>query len=203
MNGTILTGITLLAFIVLHSITASLFFKAWAKSFLGEQAFEIWFRFIYNLISIISLVPVMIELRIPTFLLWKTSGIVPGIFYIIQLVGVIGMAVTLLQIDVLSFVGIRQLFSHSESKPQEPEKLVIDGLYKIVRHPLYLFSMLVIWFVPTMSESWFVFSLFSTLYFYIGSYFEERKMLIQFGDAYRQYQHSIPRIIPFLKPRKL
>lgn len=199
----VLTGITLLAFSVVHSVTASVFFKQWIKSFLGDQRFEIWYRFLYTLLSIISLIPVMFALMVPTPSLWRISGTMAVAFYAVQATGIIGIAVTFLQIDALSFVGIRQLFIIYQSKPQKSDRLVVTGLYGCVRHPLYFFSLLFIWFVPSMSESWFVFSLLATLYFYIGSYFEERKMISQYGNAYLEYKKSVPRIIPFLKPMRL
>jgi protein-S-isoprenylcysteine O-methyltransferase Ste14 len=35
-----------------------------------------------------------------------------------------------------------------------------------------------------------------TLYFYLGSIFEERRLLAEFGDAYQDYQRRVPRFIP-------
>jgi protein-S-isoprenylcysteine O-methyltransferase Ste14 len=34
------------------------------------------------------------------------------------------------------------------------------------------------------------------VYFWIGSIFEERKLVREFGDAYRDYQHRVPRLLP-------
>ena len=39
-----------------------------------------------------------------------------------------------------------------------------------------------------------IFLLNMLLYFYIGSYFEEKKMLTIFGDEYKKYQIMVPRI---------
>jgi hypothetical protein len=35
-----------------------------------------------------------------------------------------------------------------------------------------------------------------TLYFYVGSFHEERRLLAEFSDAYRDYQQQVPRLIP-------
>ncbi|NJN97397.1 MAG: hypothetical protein HC875_26600 [Anaerolineales bacterium] len=35
-----------------------------------------------------------------------------------------------------------------------------------------------------------------TLYFYVGTFFEERRLLMEFGSAYRAYQQRVPRLIP-------
>ena len=40
-----------------------------------------------------------------------------------------------------------------------------------------------------------------TLYFWIGSIFEERKLVREFGDAYRAHQARVPRLFPWPRPR--
>jgi protein-S-isoprenylcysteine O-methyltransferase Ste14 len=35
-----------------------------------------------------------------------------------------------------------------------------------------------------------------TLYFYFGSIHEEKRLLAEFGVAYRDYQQRVPRLIP-------
>jgi protein-S-isoprenylcysteine O-methyltransferase Ste14 len=35
-----------------------------------------------------------------------------------------------------------------------------------------------------------------TAYFYIGSYYEEKKMVSIFGNEYADYQDKVPRIFP-------
>jgi protein-S-isoprenylcysteine O-methyltransferase Ste14 len=34
------------------------------------------------------------------------------------------------------------------------------------------------------------------LYFYVGTFFEERRMVHMFGEEYRNYQRRIPRFLP-------
>ena len=36
-----------------------------------------------------------------------------------------------------------------------------------------------------------------TLYFYIGSIYEERRLVVEFGQTYREYQQCVPRLIPW------
>jgi protein-S-isoprenylcysteine O-methyltransferase Ste14 len=36
----------------------------------------------------------------------------------------------------------------------------------------------------------------TVVYAYIGSWLEERKLVHHYGDAYRKYQQSVPRIFP-------
>ena len=84
------------------------------------------------------------------------------------------------------------------SKDVFDEKLTlkIEGPYKVVRHPLYLFSIIFLILRPTMDLFYLVFLIFLIAYFYIGSFYEERKLVSAFGDQYRKYQESVPRLFP-------
>jgi len=35
-----------------------------------------------------------------------------------------------------------------------------------------------------------------SVYLYVGTFFEERRLVHEFGDAYREYQRQVPRLIP-------
>jgi protein-S-isoprenylcysteine O-methyltransferase Ste14 len=65
-----------------------------------------------------------------------------------------------------------------------------------MRHPLYTGGLLMIWFMPVMTTSLLAFNLAATLYLYIGSLFEERRLLAAFGDEYAAYRQQVPRFIP-------
>ena len=41
-----------------------------------------------------------------------------------------------------------------------------------------------------------------TLYFWIGSIYEERRLVAEFGEAYREHQRRVPRLVPRLWRRK-
>jgi protein-S-isoprenylcysteine O-methyltransferase Ste14 len=60
--------------------------------------------------------------------------------------------------------------------------------------------MLVIWFPPVLTVNLLVFNLLATLYFWLGSLHEERRLMAEFGDAYRQYQRTVPPFLPWPRP---
>jgi protein-S-isoprenylcysteine O-methyltransferase Ste14 len=77
----------------------------------------------------------------------------------------------------------------------------MNGLYGVVRHPLYFFSMLVLWFMPVMSAAWLGFCIGSSVYFVLGSLLEERKLRRAFGQDYRNYQRQVAWMIPLVRFR--
>jgi protein-S-isoprenylcysteine O-methyltransferase Ste14 len=110
-----------------------------------------------------------------------------------QLLSIILLFIAFLQTDSLSFVGLRQLFEEEKSGA-----LVTRGLYRVVRHPLYTFSLLFIWLTSTVSQNSLTVYIGSTLYILVGAYFEERKLLRDFGEAYASYKKSTPMLVPGL-----
>jgi protein-S-isoprenylcysteine O-methyltransferase Ste14 len=114
-----------------------------------------------------------------------------------QVFAAIMLFVAFLQTDSLSFVGLRQLFETERSG-----QLVTRGLYRVVRHPLYTFGLLFIWLTSTGSQNSLTVYIGATIYTLVGAYFEERKLLREFGDAYAEYRRATPMLIPGLMTGK-
>jgi len=75
----------------------------------------------------------------------------------------------------------------------------VAGPYRWVRHPLYLFTILMIWSCPDLTRDRLLFNLLWTVWIVIGSYFEEIDLIVEFDDAYREYQKRVPMLVPLLK----
>lgn len=192
--------IALLAlFAVLHSWLAGSGIKAAVRERIGEQAYEAYYRLGYNVWSIVTLLPVVIALLLnPGQVIWQTEGVVSILFLVIQAAGLLGMLISLMQIDLLRFGGLRQVIAYRSGQklPLPDEPLQVNGVYRLVRHPLYLFSLMMIWPLSVMTEGFLAFAIGSTLYFIFGSLLEERRLLGAYGEAYRRYQAQTPWLIP-------
>ncbi|MGZ6988868.1 MAG: methyltransferase family protein, partial [Thermoanaerobaculia bacterium] len=73
---------------------------------------------------------------------------------------------------------------------------VARGPFRYVRHPLYVFMLLLIWSTPRFSTDQLLFNVLSTAWIIVGTKLEERDLLVDFGQTYRQYQGSVPMFIP-------
>jgi protein-S-isoprenylcysteine O-methyltransferase Ste14 len=111
-----------------------------------------------------------------------------------QAISVLLLFVAVLQTDVLSFVGLRQLIDD-----EKQSDLVISGLYRFVRHPLYTFSLGILWLSPSMTVNSLIVYVALTIYILIGIVFEERKLLREFGQAYAAYRSITPMLLPGVK----
>jgi len=115
----------------------------------------------------------------------------------VQAVAAILLLITVVQTGALDFLGLRQPFV--DSKTAAP-KLVITGLYKYVRHPLYSAGILLLLFSPAMSQNELALYVSIILYLIIGAQFEERKLGKFFGEDYAQYKARTPFLIPWPPP---
>jgi methanethiol S-methyltransferase len=193
MDTLILIG-TFAVWGIVHSLLASLAAKDFFRKTLGD-AFMRAYRLGYNIFSALSLLPIL-------WLMWILPNciiyIIPASWQYLMLAGQ-GIAAFLLlygvlQTDPFSFVGLRQLVE-SESTPGT---LVTGGLYRFVRHPLYSAGLLFLWLTTTLTINQLTVYVCATIYIFVGAYFEERKLLREFGAAYAEYKSLTPMIVPGL-----
>ncbi len=178
---------------IIHSILASTKFKEFLRGLLGEHLM-VAYRFAYNVFSLLTFAPIYLLVRI---LPDQTLYILPSPWMYVMLAGqglsALLLLYSFLQTGPLSFVGLSQFW-----EGERPSALVTGGMYRLVRHPLYLFSLLFIWLSPVMTLNQLVFYISVTAYIFIGAYFEERKLLREFGAGYAEYKSATAMMIPGL-----
>jgi len=98
--------------------------------------------------------------------------------------------------NMLQFLGIKQIFQgRSGVGMAESGELDTSGVLKVIRHPWYSGVFLLIWASDiTLREL--IINLILSAYLVIGTFLEERKLVLEFGDRYREYQHRVSMFIP-------
>ncbi len=100
----------------------------------------------------------------------------------------------LLASGLLAKKGLGIIFGEVREKPEIIEK----DIFKIVRHPIYLGSILLYLGLTILTCSiasavvWIIIVLF---YYYISKY-EEELLLKEFGADYKNYMERVPMLIP-------
>jgi protein-S-isoprenylcysteine O-methyltransferase Ste14 len=178
---------------LVHSIMASLRAKTLVRRWFGPAVDRIY-RLAYNIFSALSLLPV---LALPVYLPDRMLYVIPFPWLLLtaglQGLAIVALLVGMWQTGLWSFIGLRQIF---EPQPVDVQRLIIRGLYRWVRHPLYTAGLFIIWLIPVMTVNLLALNLGLSLYLVIGAIVEERKLLSEFGQAYTNYQDRTPMLIP-------
>ena len=95
--------------------------------------------------------------------------------------------------------GLRQVYFNLRHERHSNPSFRIVGLYNLVRHPIMLGFFVAFWATPRMTTGHLVFSLAMTVYMLAALRLEERDLVTDHGDAYRQYQRRVPMLIPLLR----
>jgi len=200
----VLLSLSILGFIgfaLIHSILARRSVKGYIfKKFPVLSAF---YRIIYVFIAVATLACWWWFIPEMPAILYEAPSPVSWLLRIVQLAALYGFYVALRNTGTGSFLGVRQIKKYmvdgtlpDDYDEYASKSLNSTGLYNHMRHPLYTFSILFMVANPVMSYKWAYLTLLFTLYFWIGSYFEERGLIRKFGRSYKKYQEEVPRFIP-------
>lgn len=179
---------------VVHSWSASLMLKDFFRKTVGDE-FMRGYRLGYNIFSALSLLPIVwLTWILPNRTLYFISP--PWKYLMLAGKGIAAFLLlyAVLQTDILSFVGLRQLVAPD----LKPSVLVTSGPYRFVRHPLYSAGLLFLWLTTTMTANQLIVYVSVTIYIFVGAYFEERKLLREYGTVYAEYRSVTPMIVPGL-----
>lgn len=118
-----------------------------------------------------------------------------------------GMA-AFIEIRCRKHLSFKTLIGLPELSPDlQAQRLLQDGIYGRVRHPRYLGLMFGILAVALFTNYLAAYVLFpvACVGFYLVTILEERELAERFGEAYKQYQLRVPRLIPRWRavPRRL
>ncbi len=186
-----------------HSVLASHRVKeSFKKNFGNLIAF---YRLGYNLFAIVSLYLIYELSPKPHVIIYDLPNPFDMFILIPQFIALIGLLWSFKYICVKEVLGINQIKRYIKknysSDLDEDLTLTISGPYKYSRHPIYFFSIMFLLFRPTMDLFYLTFFLLIVAYFYIGSYYEEKKLVRSFGEIYTRYQKSVPQIFPSIPLR--
>lgn len=182
-----------LAYALLHSLLAAFGVKA----AIGRRwpAFMPWYRLAYNLIAVAALLPLAwLVHATPGDWLWRWTGGGAWLANGLALAACAGFVFSARYYDMGEFIGLRQLREHAP-RVDRPGGFVVSPFHRFVRHPWYCFGLVLVW-TRDMTPALLLSALAITLYFVVGSRFEERKLLALHGEKYRRYRARVPALFP-------
>jgi protein-S-isoprenylcysteine O-methyltransferase Ste14 len=192
----VLLAILWVAYCAIHSALISLTATNFLKRTLRAR-FR-FFRLFYNLFSVLALL---------FLILWSSSlaGKEEPLYtwegrHAVQY-GMIALSSILIvaaarHYNLLQFLGIKQILQEkSGAGMSENGELDARGVLGLIRHPWYSGVFLLLW-AGDITPAGLLINLILSAYLVIGTFLEERKLVLEFGDRYRDYQRRVSMFIP-------
>ena len=180
-------------FAVQHSVMARQGFKRWWTRFVSPSIE----RSTYVLFTSFALLILYWQWRPILAPVWTVQN--PVAAAVLESVFWLGWVVLVASTFLLShfeLFGLSQVFGRLMGNQPSKAEFRAPFFYRYVRHPIYLGILLAIWATPAMTAGHLLFSVVVTGYILIGVQLEERDLIQQFGDRYRQYRQHAAMLFP-------
>ncbi len=155
---------------------------------------------VYAIASGIALLAVVLLWQDTEQIVWHATG---SAWLTARLIFMAALAVGIwggLSLQGFDSFGLQPIRNRFRPKQSALPALVVQGAYRWVRHPLYLAVLLMIWSYPVLTVDRLLFNMLWTVWIVIGTVLEERDLAVAFGDEYRDYQRSVPMLLPIKIP---
>lgn len=183
-----------IAYCCIHSLLAS----AKCKSFFKEKApgFFRYYRLSYTIFAAVTLALILYY----QYSFSSRPLLHPVVIKYLALLILLTPGLAIMLVSIFKYFkllsGVQSLFV-----PKPAARLRIDGVHRYMRHPLYFGTLLFTWglffIFPLLNNLIAVFIL--TAYVLIGIELEEKKLVTEFGEDYKAYQLSVPKLLPRLR----
>jgi protein-S-isoprenylcysteine O-methyltransferase Ste14 len=180
-------------FAVQHSGMARQGFKRLFARF-ASPAIE---RSTYVLLTSLSLILLFWQWQPMPTVVWNIEN--PTLAGVVTAGGFLGWLIVLYSTFLIShfeLFGLTQVVSHFAGRMVEPMKFKTPGLYRLIRHPIYLGFIIAFWSTPMMTLGHLLFAAVTTAYIFVGIYLEERDLVAMFGHEYRRYREKVAMLVP-------
>ena len=179
-------------FALQHSLMARPSFKRWWGSVAPPEIN----RSTYVLLASVLLFAVFGFWQPIAGTLWSVSEPLSTVVNLLYVCGWFLMLGSTFLIDHAQLFGISRIFSPSSAASEVQFRT--PGLYRLVRHPMMFGFVVLFWASPTMTIGHMLFAVLSTAYILVGTWFEERDLVVALGARYVEYRKRVPMLLPRL-----
>ncbi|MGA3208609.1 MAG: isoprenylcysteine carboxylmethyltransferase family protein [Syntrophales bacterium] len=184
-------------FFLQHSILVRRGFKQW----LGEFMPDVYHNAFYGLTSGIALLLVLVFWQKSPTQIARVDGIIFWMLRVLFFLPIIGFYWGAKSLGSFDAVGVKPLMRYISNRLGKPQQITAKGPYRWVRHPLYLFLIVIIWSCPVLTLDRLIFDIMWTVWIVIATYLEDRDLHSEFGSQYLEYSSRVPMLIPYRIPR--
>ncbi len=183
-----------MALFSLFALHHSLFARSGAKAWVARHVPSGFERSLYVWAASLLLVAMCLLWQPVAGQVYEVAGGWRVPFWLLQVCGALTTGRAAGVIDPLALAGIRQLTGVASR-----DTLQAVGPFRVVRHPIYLGWMMMVFLTPTMTLNRLLFAAISSAYLMLAIRWEEQSLVAAHGDRYRAYQRAVRwRLIPGL-----
>ena len=208
LRSTVLRSLAALAlFAAVHSALAAEPTKRRVRALVGDRRADGLYRAAYNAAAVPATGLLAAYLwRLPDRPLYRVEGRPRALMAGGQALALLGVGAVALRVGPARFVGLPQLLDLAAGRPirpavaaQRPLSAGADlgwgGPFALCRHPNNAFPLVALWLGPTMTAKWAAVGLGATLYMWLGSRHEERRLERAYAERFARYRSKVPRLL--------
>lgn len=184
-----------LLFFIQHSMMVR---KSFQDS-LGSVVPSCFHRAVYAVASGVVLLALMVFWQ-PTPILFSVQGIYRWLLRGAFLCSFFGFFWGVKALGDFDALGIQPIKARLQNREFPDAKFAVKGPYKFVRHPLYMFTLVLLWCYPDVSADRLLLNIAFSAWIVAGTVLEERDLVAEFGQEYIAYQKNVPMLLPWRRP---
>jgi protein-S-isoprenylcysteine O-methyltransferase Ste14 len=157
------------------------------------NSFNLFFMLIANPLALIMLIIRRVDAVDPTHLTISAAWLVTGLE-----TGGMALCAAGYLLMAWALLSLRSNYQLGGNSPRLDDKMVINGPYQLVRHPMYLAAVIISLGLACLIQSLAYLSVFC-IYLVLIVFLipvEEQRLLRAYGDQYSDYQGKVKRLIP-------
>jgi protein-S-isoprenylcysteine O-methyltransferase Ste14 len=186
-----------LAFFAQHSGMVRRSYRRWSANLIPSH----YDGAIYTIASGVVLLMLVVFWQGSAHTVAAPEGVFRWLLRAVCFISIAGFAWGIMALGSLDTFGLRPILDRLRGTNSPSLPFTVRGPYRWVRHPLYSFCLLMIWSCPDLTVDRLLFNVLWTAWIIVGTVLEERDLVADFGETYRDYQRKVPMLIPYrLRP---
>lgn len=157
-----------------------------------------FYRLFYNFIAIITFLPIIYYsefINSYNVISWQDN--LKTIQYLTIFIALLLFWSGAKQYNMAQFIGIAQIFHKEKTTTLSNSGNISNkGILGLIRHPWYTGTFLLLW-AREFTIKTIIVNIILSIYLIVGTYLEERKLILEFGNEYQLYKTKVSMFIPF------
>ncbi len=177
---------------IFFAIAHSVMLVPRSRKFLTRWMPQAFYDSTFCVVTCVSLLLLFFGWRTSETVLWNASGATEALIHMCFYLSWAGLFYSL-WLTGLGYQNGWTPFYYWLRKQAAPRRNFNPrGAYKLIRHPVYLSFLGLVWFTPRMSLDHAVLTAIWTGYIFYGSFLKDRRLEHYIGQSYRQYASQVP-----------